>query len=191
MAEQAGSGIEPPVEPRVRRARATGPNLISARGAARGEGELGAGRVLLIEQAGVAAQLPPFRGCRRFDGAYAGGADSNDAAGVANALGLGRIHGIRLGVQFDLQAVLLRGGEDVVHLLRGEADVFAECVYGIGGAGGRNGGDHDVGDELHSDVMRTFQADGATFGRPKWEPLKPATTATTYTGRIVLTGAAA
>jgi len=34
-----------------------------------------------------------------------------------------------------------------------------------------------VGVQLHSDVMRTFQADGATFGRPKWEPLKPATIA--------------
>ena len=29
-----------------------------------------------------------------------------------------------------------------------------------------------VGIQLHSDVMRTFQADGATFGRVKWEPLK-------------------
>jgi len=29
-----------------------------------------------------------------------------------------------------------------------------------------------VGIQLHSDVMRTFQADGATFGRPKWEDLK-------------------
>lgn len=30
----------------------------------------------------------------------------------------------------------------------------------------------EVGIQLHSDVMRTFIADGATFGRPKWEPLK-------------------
>jgi len=30
----------------------------------------------------------------------------------------------------------------------------------------------EVGIQLHGDVMRTFIADGATFGRPKWEPLK-------------------
>jgi phage gpG-like protein len=29
-----------------------------------------------------------------------------------------------------------------------------------------------VGIQMHSDVLRTFQADGATFGRPKWEDLK-------------------
>lgn len=37
-----------------------------------------------------------------------------------------------------------------------------------------------VGIQLHGDVMRTFIADGATFGRPRWEPLKPSTIA----GRI-------
>jgi phage gpG-like protein len=35
----------------------------------------------------------------------------------------------------------------------------------------------NVGIQLHGDVMRTFIADGATFGRPKWEPLKPSTLA--------------
>lgn len=29
-----------------------------------------------------------------------------------------------------------------------------------------------AGIELHSDVIRTFEAEGATFGRPRWEDLK-------------------
>lgn len=46
-----------------------------------------------------------------------------------------------------------------------------------------------VGIQLHGDVMRTFIADGATFGRPEWEPLKPATVMArirkTKTGKLV------